>query len=133
MPTADLAPLGSQQASQHPRAGEGQLQMQPVEAPHDREVGFRHRPRQVVDAATADVQSFRLLGDRQIMVTVDHRFALSKPALPSAPSKKSFSSVRSPIFACSDFTSTAGCAAPLPPGPNTSAAPPSSCAFHDVI
>src|SRR2546430_13704354 len=35
---------------------------------------------------------------------------------------------------CSDFTSTAGCAAALPPpGPNTSAAPSSSCAFHDVI
>ena len=31
-------------------------------------------------------------------------------------------------------TSTAGWVAPLPfPGPNTSAAPPSSCAFHDVI
>jgi len=30
---------------------------------------------------------------------VDHRFALSMPALPSAPSKKSFSSVNSPIFA----------------------------------
>ena len=31
-------------------------------------------------------------------------------------------------------TSMAGsCAAPLPPGPNTSAASPSSCAFHDVI
>ena len=49
-------------------------------------------------------------------------------------SKKSFSSVSSPILACSDFTSMAGCAAPLPsPGPKTSAAPPSSCAFHDVI
>jgi hypothetical protein len=30
---------------------------------------------------------------------LDHRFALSKPALPSAPSKKSFSSVSSPILA----------------------------------
>jgi hypothetical protein len=28
MPTADLAPIGSQQASQHPRTGEGELQMQ---------------------------------------------------------------------------------------------------------
>jgi hypothetical protein len=33
---ADLAPLGRQQASQHSRAGEGQLQMQPVETPHRR-------------------------------------------------------------------------------------------------
>src|SRR5258708_30024092 len=126
MPAADLAPLGSQQASQHPRSGERELQMQPVETPHDREIGFRHRPRQVVDAAAADVQSFRLLRDRQIVHTVDHRFALSNPALVSAPSKKSFSSVSSPIFACNDFTSTAGGAAPSPPGPKTSAAPPSS-------
>ena len=111
MPTADLAPLGSQQASQHPRAGEGELQMQPVETPHDRKVGLRHRPRQVVDAAAADAQNLRLLADRQIVLTVDHRFALSNPALVSAPSKKSFSSVSSPILACSDFTSTAGCAA----------------------
>ena len=36
------------------------------------------------------------------MRTVDHRFALSNPALVSAPSKKSFSSVSSPILACSD-------------------------------
>jgi hypothetical protein len=33
--------------------------MQTVETPHDRKVGFRHRARQIVDAATADVQSFR--------------------------------------------------------------------------
>src|SRR3981081_4378353 len=134
MTTADLAPLVHQQASQHPAPRERELQMQSVEMPHDRKIGFPHRARQIVDAATADVQSPRLLGDRQIVRTVDHRFALSKPALLSAPSKKSFSSVSSPIFACSDFTSTAGGAAPLPPpGPKTSAAPPSSCAFHDVI
>ncbi|MGY3079162.1 hypothetical protein ACVWZZ_005570 [Bradyrhizobium sp. LM6.10] len=42
------------------------------------------------------------------MLTVDHRFALSNPALVSAPSKKSFSSVSSPILACNDFTSMAG-------------------------
>src|ERR1700731_5305645 len=41
--------------------------MQTVETPHDRKVGFRHRARQIVDAATADVQSFRLLADCQIM------------------------------------------------------------------
>ena len=62
--------------------------MQPVETPHDREVGGRHRPRQIIDAAAADLQNFRLPGDRQIVLTVDHRFALSNPALVSAPSKK---------------------------------------------
>ena len=40
-----LAPLGDQQALQHPRAGERKFQMQPVETSHDREVGFRHRAR----------------------------------------------------------------------------------------
>ena len=89
--------------------------MQPVETPHDREVGGRHRTRQVIDAAAADLQNFRLLGDRQIVLTVDHRFALSNPALVSAPSKKSFSSVSSPILACSDFTSIAGAAGVPPP------------------
>ena len=69
------------------------------------------RTRPIVDTATADAQNLRLLRDRQVVLTVDHRFALSNPALLSAPSKKSFSSVSSPIFACSDFTSTA--AAPL--------------------
>ena len=50
--------------------------------------------------------------------------ALSKPALPRAPSKKSFSSVSSPILAWSDFTSTAGAFAPAPAtAPNTPAAP----------
>ena len=128
--TADLAPLGRQQASQHPRAGERELQVQSVETPHDRKVGFRNRPRQVVDAATADTQDLRLLRDRKIVFAVDHRLALSKPALVSAPSKKSFSSVSSPIFACSELTSMAGCVAPLrPPGPNTSAAPPSELRF----
>src|SRR5213593_64505 len=91
-------------------------------------------PPQAVETATADAQNLRLPCDRQVVLTVDHRFALSNPALVSAPSKKSFSSVSSPILACSDFTSTAGSAMALPPpGPNTSAAPPSSWAFHDVI
>src|SRR5437764_12345827 len=80
--------------------------MQPVEASHHLQVGRRHRTWQVVDTATADAQNLRLLGDRQIVLTVDHRFALSNPALVSAPSKKSFSSVNSPILAWSDFTST---------------------------
>jgi hypothetical protein len=45
MPAADLAPLGSQQVSQHTRTGEGELKVQPIQMPHDREVGGRHRAR----------------------------------------------------------------------------------------
>ena len=56
----------------------------------------RHRPRQVIDAATADAQNLRLLGDRQIVLTVDHRFALSNPALLSAPSKKLSTALHAP-------------------------------------
>jgi len=47
-----------------------------------------------------------LPGQRQFVAAVDHRFALSRSALPSAPDKKSFSSVSSPIFACRVFKST---------------------------
>ena len=83
--------------------------------PHDREIGIRHRARQIINAAAADLQNFRLPGDRQIVLAVDHRFALSNPALLRAPSKKSFSSVSSPILACSDFTSMAGAAGAMLP------------------
>src|SRR5258708_9674173 len=132
MPAADLAPLGSQQASQHTRTGEGELKVQPIQMPHDREVGRRHRARQIINAAAADLQNVRLLGDRQIVLAVDHRFALSNPALVSAPSKKSFSSVSSPILACTDFTSPAGVTGAGLPVPNTLEAPPSSWAFQAV-
>src|SRR5689334_16768317 len=107
--------------------------MQPIEPPHDREIGVRRRPRQIIHAAAADAQSVRLSRDRQIVRAVDHRFALSNPALVSAPSKKSFSSVSSPILACNAFMSTAGSVALPPPASKTSAAPPSSCVFHWVI
>jgi hypothetical protein len=96
MPAADLAPLGSQKIAQQPTSGEGELQMELVNPPHEREVGCRHRPGQVIDAPRADVQGRRLLGNRQIVLTVNHRFALSKPALPSAPSKKLTTALHAP-------------------------------------
>src|SRR5260370_3572744 len=107
MPAADLAPLGSQQASQHSRAGEGELQVQPIETPHDRGIGFRHQPWQVVDAATTDVQSLCLLIYRQIVCTVEHRLELSNPALLGAPSKYTFSCFSSPILIYTVFHSHA--------------------------
>jgi len=67
------------------------------------------------------------------MTTVDHRLALSNPALMSAPSKKSFSSVNSPILACKLFKSTLEAAASLLSCPKTPAAPSKSWAFHWVI
>jgi hypothetical protein len=102
-----LHSLDHQEAAQHPSAVEQKLQMQPVETPHDRKITLRHQPRQAMDAAAADAQNLRLVGARKIVRTVDRR-SLSNPALLSAPSKKLFSNVSSPIFACSDFTSIAG-------------------------
>src|SRR6266540_2676551 len=94
--------------SQPARAGEGELQMQLVHAPHQCKIGGRHRTRLVVKTATTDVQHGRLPRQWEIMNAVNHRLALSNPALSSALSKKSFSSVSSPIFACSALMSTSG-------------------------
>ena len=70
--------------------------MQPVQTSHHLQIARRYRTRQIIDTATADIQSRRLLGDGQIVLTVDHRFALSNPALVSAPSKKLSTALRAP-------------------------------------
>ena len=80
MPAADLAPLGSQQASQHTRTGEGILKVQPIETLHDRQIGGRYRVRQIINAA-ADLQDFRLPGDRQIVLAVDHTLCAEQSRL----------------------------------------------------
>jgi hypothetical protein len=69
------------------------------------------------------------------MVTLDHRLALSMPALVNAPSKKSFSSVSSPILACSVLMSTAEVfgSGEREPEPNTPAAPSCNWFFHCTI
>src|ERR1700683_3744858 len=69
------------------------------DAAHQREVLGGHRLGLVIDAAAADVQDLGLADDGKVVGAVDHRFALSMPALMSAPSKKSFSSASSPILA----------------------------------
>src|ERR1700693_4054448 len=75
--------------------------MQLVHPAHHGESGCGNRAGQIIHTATADLQGLRLFADRQFVLTVDHRFALSKPALLSAPPKKSFSSVSSPLTAAS--------------------------------
>src|SRR5262247_1993031 len=117
----------SHQPLQHARAGEGELQMQLVHAPHQCKIGGRHRTRLVVKTATTDVQHGRLPRQWEIMIAVNHRLALSNPALSSALSKKSFSRVSSPILACSALMSTSGVdGLALELVANTSAAPSSS-------
>lgn len=106
--------------------------MQFVDPPHQRQVGVRHRLGRVVGAAPADAEQFRLPGQGNIMVPVDHRFALSFPALLSAPDKKSISSACWPILACRALRSTTGSFLPSSP-PNTLAARSKSWLRHSPI
>src|SRR5262249_39338861 len=103
------------------------LQMQLVHAPHQCKIGGRHRTRLVVKTATTDVQHGRLPRQWEIMIAVNHRLALSHPALSRALSKKSFSSVSSPISACRTLMSTSRvCGLSLELIANASPAPSSS-------
>jgi hypothetical protein len=86
--------------------------MQLVETAHNAQVPGRYRSGSVIDAAPADVQNLGLLSDGQSVRAVNQRFALSGPAFLSAPSKKPFSSVSSPILACSAFKSSGTAPAP---------------------
>ena len=60
---ADLDALAVEKVAQHPAARERVFQMQFIDAAHQREVLGRHRPRLVVDAGAADVQSLGLTDD----------------------------------------------------------------------
>ena len=109
MQPADPDAFADEQIAQHAAAGKRISQMQLVNPPHDHEIGSRGRPCAVIDAAAADAEEPGLRGHRQGVCPIDHRFALdNSPALPSAEDKKSFSSVSSPILACSVLTSIAG-------------------------
>src|ERR1700730_17431404 len=79
MPAAGLEAFGIQEIAQHPAAREGKLEMQRVHASHHGEFGQRHGTRQEIDALTAEFQ--RMPHDRQVVLLVDHRFALSMPTL----------------------------------------------------
>jgi hypothetical protein len=61
--------LNAQGAAKQRLSRQKTFQMQPIEVPHDREIGVRHRARLVIDAAPADPQNFSLPGDRQIVLT----------------------------------------------------------------
>src|ERR1700693_3278435 len=130
MAAANLDASDKELPAQHPRAHEGILQMQLIEPPHQRQIGGAGGLRHVVHRPPAEAQKFGLARYRQLILSVDHGFAPSNPALVSAPSKKSNSSACCPILACSGARSTGSgpCAVP-----NTSAACASNCRFHSVI
>ncbi|MCA3314713.1 MAG: hypothetical protein ING06_16780 [Roseomonas sp.] len=73
-------------------------------SPLKSQIGSRNWAGGVVERPPADAERLGLFRLREGKLTVDHRFALSNPALVSAPAKKSFVSVNSPIFAWSSFT-----------------------------
>src|SRR5882724_1405735 len=129
--TAKPDALQAQEVAQHPAARERVFQVQLVDAPHQHEFVRAHRLGVVVHRAPADAQQLGLPLDRQLGITVDHRFALSNPALVSAPSKKSFSSVNCPILACNALRSTGGASGATAP-PNTPAARSINCRRHSV-
>jgi len=80
---------------------EGGLQVQFVEPAHVRQIGWAHRLGPVIQRSPTDVEQAGLTREAEFMVSVDHGFALSNPALVNALSKKSFSSASCPILACS--------------------------------
>src|SRR6218665_453236 len=130
-PAADLQAFAPELIAHHPCAHERVLQGELVQPPPQPQVALADRARQVVHRAAADTEQLGLARDAQVMGTVDHRFALSNPALVSARSKKSFSSVSSPIWACSGPRSTGGAASELPP--NAPEAFSTSWRRHSVI
>ena len=95
MTTADLAPCDSQR----PRSiREKEIDCRSA-ARLERPIG--RSPPGAVNSRRChgDVQSFRLLGDRQV-VALRSSLCAQPSFLPNAASKKSFSSVSSPILAC---------------------------------
>jgi len=73
-----------------------------------------NRPGPVIKAVSTHPQDFYVCGHWEFMGAVNHRFALSTPALVSAISKKSLSNVNSPILACRVLTATGSWADSLP-------------------
>src|SRR6202050_5637014 len=131
MPAADLVALVLQLPGQFTSPVKRPLQMQLVQNPHQLQISLRQVPRDVVNARPAQIQQLGLALHRYLTIPLDHRFTLGPGNFPSAPSKKEFSIVSSPIFACSSrmrsLPSTASTSRP-----KIAAAVYSSSVFHAV-
>src|SRR6185437_11035176 len=131
MLAADAHALVIEQITQHAAAGERQLEMQFVNAPHQRERLLAHRVGAVVHRRAGQPQKARLACDREPVRPVDHRFPVGPGPRPSALAKKSNSSACCPILAWSAFTSIGG--SRRSPSPKASAACATSWRRHSVI
>jgi hypothetical protein len=101
MPSSHLDALGLELPAQHPGAHEGMLQMQLVKSPHERQIGGADGLRQIVHRPGAEAQQLSLARYGQAVLSFNHSFALSHPALVSARAKKSNSGACCPFFASS--------------------------------
>jgi len=96
MPATDQMSFTSEQIPKHPGSCKGIVNVQLINPIHQRKIGRQYRSWQVIYALSRQLQGTTLLSYRQFVIAVDHLFALSRPALVSAFSKKSFSRVSSP-------------------------------------
>src|SRR5579864_9245876 len=133
VPAPDLDAFATQQPCQHSRPCKWMLEVKLVNPAHQFQIRFADPTRLVIGTRPADAYQPGLLCHRQSVITIDHRLTPSSPALLSALSKKSFSSVNCPIFACSTFTSIGGAAGAELPASNTSTTRSCSCFFQSVI
>src|SRR5271154_641210 len=131
MSTTDGNSFPLDHVAQHACAGKRTFRMKAIDHTHEIEVALADRLWGIVQRTTANIEKARLVRERKVMITIDHRFTLGTPMRPSAFSKKSFSNANWPIFACNSLTSIIS-AFDLPPS-NAAVAFSSSCVFHCVM
>jgi len=88
VPASDAHPRAMQEALQHPCTRKRGIEIKRVDTLHQRQVRIADEAWHVVHAATAQPQRGGLLRDRECVGLIDHRVALSHPALVRAGSKK---------------------------------------------
>jgi len=77
--------LGKKKVSKHSAPRKRVIHMQRSDTLHDPQIGFRYRSRLGVNPTPADAEDLRLAYDWELVVPIDHRLPLSRPALLSVP------------------------------------------------
>ena len=96
MLASSIVPLSIELVAQHARVHERVLQVQFINAAHERQIRAADRLGQIIHAAPADAGQLGLTADRKCVVAVYHRFALNNATEVRALSKKSFASSQLP-------------------------------------